>query len=235
MVDALRLSWRSLKDFFDEFGFLVLLNLLWVLCVLLVIVPIWSLRSASLLILVPVSLVLALPLPIVSGGLCFVANQVTRGVAVNWATWGAGVRRYWKKSLLVALINGAVLLLIGTNLRFYGVVLQGAWTNFALSVWLVVGLYWLLAQIYWFPMILELESERVLLALRNALMMVVITPGFSLSMGMILVVLSAVSILLTVPALFVLAPLVMLISNHATRSRLARIQKKPYTPGVPPP
>ena len=83
---------------------------------------------------------------------------------------------------------------------------------------------------YRFPMILELESEKVLLALRNALGMVIITPGFSLTLAAILVVIIVLSIVLTVPALLIMASLFLLIANHATRSRLAYAQRKPYGP-----
>ena len=113
---------------------------------------------------------------------------------------------------------------------FYGNILEGTWTNFAVSAWLVVTAYWLLVQVFWFPMILELESEKVPLALRNALGMVIITPVFSLTLAVILVVVVVLSIVLTVPALLIMASLFLLIANHATRSRLAYAQRKPYGP-----
>ena len=80
-------------------------------------------------------------------------------------------------------------------------------------------------------MILELESEKVFVALRHALGMVIITPGFSITLAVILAVTVGLSMLLTVPALLIMASLVLLISNHATRSRLAYAQRKPYRPG----
>lgn len=234
MTDALRLTWRSLKDLWEEFSLLALLNLLWVGTVALAAVPLFALSRSGTVLIFALTLLCALPLPIASGALCFVTNQVTRGAAVGWATFAAGLRRYWAKSLLVALANGVVLLLVGANLRFYGLVLEGGWTAFALSAWLVLGLYWLLVQVFWFPMILELKSEKTLVALRHALALVIITPGFSLSVGLVLVLLTALSVALTIPAICFLAPLLLLLSNHATRSRLARLQKKPYKPGAGP-
>jgi hypothetical protein len=230
MFDALSITWRSLKDLWDEFPFLILLNLLWVASALLAAAPVFGLGGTNLFLALALTLLLGLPLPVVSGGICFVANQLTRGVSVNWGTFFTGVRRYWAKSLLVALVNLVVLALIGANLRFYAVVLQGVWTNFVLSIWLVVGIFWLLAQLFWFPMILELKDEKTFVALRHALAMVIITPGFAVALGVIVVLLAVLSVILTVPAGFMLAALLLLISNHATRSRLARIQKKPYQP-----
>jgi hypothetical protein len=230
MIDALRVARYGLKDLWEEFVWLVVLNLLWSLTMALPLVPLLVLENLSLGWGVGVTLLLALPLPIVTGALCFVTNQVSRGKIAGWGMFVVGLRRYWAKSLTVALINLVILVLIGANLQFYGVVLQGTWTNFALSAWLVVALYWLLTQIFWFPMILELENEKVLLALRNALAMVLITPGFSATLGALMLVLAGLCIVLSIPLVIMMASLLLLIANHATRSRLAFVQKKPYTP-----
>jgi hypothetical protein len=231
MADALLITWRSLKEVWEDFLILVALNVVWVLTVALPFVPLFVLTNVDFLVVLALSLLLALPLPVVSGGLCFVTNQISRGKVVGWGTFTAGIRQYWAKSLLVALINLIVLVLIGANIQFYGVILEGAWTNLALSAWLILAAYWLLVQVFWFPMMLELESEKVLVALRNALGMVIITPGFSITLAVILVVFVVLSMVLTVPALLIMASLVLLIANHATRSRLAYAQRKPYRPG----
>jgi hypothetical protein len=232
MLDALQVLRFSLRDFWDEFVWLAMLNLLWSLTIVLPFVPPFLMANASLPLALVASLLLALPLPIVSGGLAFVTNQVSRGKVVGWGVFVTGVRRYWAKSLLVAAINLVVLILILANVQFYGSILQGAWTNIALSVWLVVGIYWLLTQIFWFPMILELETEKVLLALRNALLMVIVTPGFSITLGAVMLVLVVLCVGLSVPAMVIMGSLLLLIANHATRSRLAHARKQPYKPGI---
>ena len=230
MRDALFITWRSLKNLWDEFAFLIALNVLWTLNVLLLAVPAFGLRNAGLGWVLALTALILLPLPVTSAGLCFVANQITRGVAVGWATFATGVRRYWAKSLLVALISVVVLFLIAVNIRFYLVVIQGQWAVVALSAWIVVAVYWLLAQLYWFPMLLEMKDERLFLALRNALAMVIVTPGFSIVLALIVALLIALCVLLTVPAALFLAVLLMLIANHATRSRIAHVRKQPYDP-----
>ena len=45
-------------------------------------------------------------------------------------------------------------------------------------------------------------------------------------------VIVALCIVLTVPAALLMASLVLLMANHATRSRLAHIRKEPYNPGA---
>lgn len=229
MFDALRITWQSLKDLWDDFVFLIMVNLLWALSILLVLAPIFFWGGTYPILALIMSLALFIPVPVVSAGLCFVANQISRGNAVGWETFATGLRRYWLKGLVVALVNLIVLGLLFTNLQFYAFVLQGAWTNFALSAWIIAGIYWLIAQIYWFPMILELESEKVLEALRNALALVIISPGFSLAMAIVLLALMLLCVLLTVPMPLFMAILLMLIINRATRSRLDLVRRKRET------
>jgi hypothetical protein len=232
MVDALRMVRYSLRDFWDEFVPLVMMNLLWSLTAALPFLVLLILGGSGLLLRVVLSLVMMLPAFVFTGALCFVTNQVARGRAATWGMFSTGLRHFWAKSLIVGVINLLALLLLVSNLQFYAFVLEGTWTNFALSVWLMAGLYWGLVQIFWFPMILELKNEKVLLGLRNAVVMVIVSPGFSISLGLILLVLSALCIVLSVPAVLVMASLLLLVANHATRSRLARAQKKPYKPGL---
>jgi hypothetical protein len=226
MFDALVVTWQSLKDFWDEFALLIMLNIIWSLSVVLAVAPLFLWGSTNPLLALASSLVLLFPLPIVSGALCFVTNQVARDKAIGWGTFATGLRRYWLKSLIVALINLVILGLIAFNIQFYAFAVTGAWTAFAVIAWVVVAILWLIIQIYWFPMILELESEKVLLALRNALGLMLLSPGFSLMLAMILAILATLCILLTAPAPLLMASLLLLISNHATRHRLDHIRQK---------
>ncbi len=232
MSDALQILKFSLRDFWDEFMLLVVLNFVWSLAVLLPIAPLFVLREVDVLWVLALSFLLFLPLPIVSGALSFVTNQISRGKSVRWSTFFLGIRQYWVKSLIVALMNLVVWVLIVANIQFYGLALQGTWTNFAVSLWIILAIFWLFVQVFWFPMVLELESEKILLALRNALAMTIITPGFSLTLALLLTMIIALCFVLTVPVLLFMASFILLICNHATRSRLALARKETYEAGM---
>ncbi|MGD8397810.1 MAG: hypothetical protein PVG11_03055 [Anaerolineae bacterium] len=227
----LRVLKFSVRDLWDDFVILLLLNVLWTLAALLPTAPLLIIREMSLAGTVAASLSLALPLAMVSGALCYVTNQVARGRTAGWSTFVTGLRRYWAKSLAVAGLNALALVIILANLNFYAVILQGTWTNIAIGFWVLLSIYWLLVQIYWFPMILELESEKIFEGLRHAFALTVIAPGFSLAVGAILLGLTILCILLTIPSMIIMAALLLLVANHATRCRLAAIQKEPYRPG----
>ncbi len=231
IIDALQVLRYSLQDLWDEFVLLVVLNVLWSVTAFLPALPLTFLAdSESVALVLGLTLLLALPLPIVGGGLAFVTNQVARGKAVGWGTFFHGLRRYWAKSLLVAGGNLIALVLWASNVRFYSIILPEEWRAPILIFWLALGLYWLTVQIFWFPMILELEKEQVGVALRSALAMVLITPAFSLTLLVILALLIILSLALAVPVVLFTVSLLLLIGNHATRSRLAFVQKKPYRP-----
>ena len=226
MIDAFWVTWQSLKDLWEDFVLLIMMNILWSLVALLALAPLLLLGASDPFLGLALSFVLFWLLPIVTGALCFVTNQVVRGNAVGWGTFATGLRRYWLKSLIVTAINLVVLVLIAVNIQFYALVLQGTWTSVAVIIWALIGIYWLIVQIYWFPMLLELENEKVLFSLRNALALPIITPGFSLTIFLVLILLAILCIALTVPLPLFMAVLLLLIANRATRSRIEMAQRK---------
>jgi hypothetical protein len=202
------------------------MNIIWSLVALLAIAPLLLLGGSDPFLGLVLSFVLLWLLPVTTGALCFVTNQVVRGNIIGWGTFATGLRRHWRKSLIVTAISLTVLALIAINIQFYAFVLQGTWTNFAVSIWAILGIYWLIVQVYWFPMLLELENEKVLLSLRNALALPIITPGFSLTILLVLIILAILCIVLTVPLALFMAALLLLIANRATRSRIEMVQRK---------
>lgn len=226
MIDALRVAWQGLKDLWDEFVLLIMMNIIWSLLALLAIAPLLLLAGSNLFLGLALSFVLFWLLPVATGALCYVTNQVARGNAIGWRTFATGLQRYWLKSLIVAVISIIAFVLIAMNIQFYALMLQGAWTNFAASIWAVIGIYWLIVQIYWFPMLLELRDEKILLSLRNALALPLVSPGFSLTILFVLIILAILCIVLTVPLPLFMAALLLLIANRATRSRIEMVQRK---------
>jgi uncharacterized membrane protein YesL len=226
VIDAATIIWKSVKDLWEDLVLLVILNVIWAGSALLVSAPLLLFGGSQLTLSLVLTFILFWGFPIVSGALCFVTNQVAHGVAIGMGTFVTGLRQYWAKSLIVAVINLLVLGLLFLNIQFYALVLEGTWTQFAVAAWILITLYWLMVQIYWFPFILELESEKVFVALRHALMMVMISPGFSLFMAFLLAVLTVLCILLTVPVPLFMAALLLLIINRATLNRLDYVKQK---------
>ena len=126
MGEAFRVTWQSMKDLWDEFIMLILLNIVWSLAIMMTLAPLVFLGTASPIPALVLSFLLFWLVPILSGALCFVTNQIAHGKAVGWGTFRRGLRGYWAKSLIVALINLIVVVLIATNLFFYANIVENS-------------------------------------------------------------------------------------------------------------
>ena len=76
------------------------------------------------------------------------------------------------------------------------------------------------------PRLVEGDKEEVGVLKVEEYLLPIITPGFSLTILFVLIVLAALSIILTVPLPLFMAALLLLIANRATRSRIEMVQRK---------
>jgi uncharacterized membrane protein YesL len=226
MRDALRVLSTTVKLLWDELVLLIQLNLavslLGVLALLSAAVradvgSAWRLGLAAALLL---------PLPPSLGALSFVTNQIARGKAVGWDTFLHGLRRYWIKSYALVLLAALGLALILFNLWFYTSLLDGAWAPTLRLPWILLLVLWIAVQLFWFPMLLELESESILQSLKDAVLLTVLTPLFTLLLVLVAAVLLGLSLVLVLPFIFFSLALLTLLGNVATRDRLAYVQRK---------
>ena len=175
---ASRLFWRHL-------GMLVVANILWLLLSLPIIT--W---------------------PAATAGLFYLVRRVVQeelGASPREARLGDfwdGFRQYWLRSSLLTVIDLAGLGVIAVALVFYG----GS-TEEPLR-WLVgpiglIGLVWITAQLYIYPLLLERTGSRPWEIMREALLMAVGYPLSSLSLLVTVLVLLIAAVALAGPVLFV--------------------------------
>lgn len=193
MKDALLTFWEALKDFWDELFLLTLMSAITVLLALPVVT-----------------------LPPAMAGLWNAANRVANGKAISWRDYWEGFRRYFWKAWGLALLNVLALTILLTNIWFYGQENIPFALNETVKVWIqacfaVAGVLWLLYQMYPLAMLLEQENQQLRLALRNAAAILLINPIFTITFGLLLLIVAGVSTFLpmlwlcTTPALFAVA------------------------------
>src|SRR5215218_3289950 len=183
---ASRLFWRHL-------GMLVVANILW----LLLSVPIvtWPAATAGLFYLVRRVVQEELDVPLQEARL---------------GDFWDGVRQYWLRSSLLTAID-----LAGTGLIAVALVFYGGSTAEPLR-WLVgplglIGLAWVTAQLYVYPLLLERIGSRPWEIMREALLMALGYPLPSLSLLVTVIVLTIAAIALAGPVLFAFfSPLAMI-------------------------
>jgi uncharacterized membrane protein YesL len=113
-----------------------------------------------------------------------------------------GFRQYWLRSSLLAVIDLAGLGLIAVALVFYG----GSTAEplrWLVGPLVLIGLVWITAQLYVYPLLLERTRSRPWEVMREALLMAIGYPLSSLSLLVTVIVLTIAAVALAGPVLFV--------------------------------
>jgi uncharacterized membrane protein YesL len=206
MGTAFRVFWAALKDYYEEMFRLVGANLLWLLAIPLVVT-----------------------LPPATAGMFYLANQVAHHKSVELGMFFEGFKKYFVKSWLWVLLNVGVLLVLYVNLVFYGERVGGQLGSIVQGLFVGLGVMWCLIQLYVFPMLLEQQEPRLLLALRNAALMAFASPIATLLLGVLLAATTVLSLVLALPFAVALMAIVALAANEAVLLLLVQfgIRKPP--------
>ena len=182
----------SFKDFYDDMFLFVVINLL---CVLLA-MPLVTLAPAL-------------------AGVYYVANQLAHGrYTLTWRDFFVGFRQYFAKSWQVLLADLALLLALVANIEFYSGMANEILRSISI-VWLYLTAYWLVLQIYLFPVLMEQNDKRLLLVFRNAIVLTVKHPVFTIILFVIILLLLLISVALAVPMVLLSISLVAFLGNRA--------------------
>jgi len=191
--------WAACKDFYEEMFILVGANLLWVLLAIPVIT-----------------------LPPATAGMYYLTNQVAHRKAVHLRMFFAGFKKYFVKSWLLALLNLLVIVVLWVNYRFYGG-FAAQWATMAQGLFVGLWVLWSAIQAYVFPMLLEQQEPRLLLALRNAAFLAFASPIAALVLGAVTLLLTALSVGLAFPFAFALMAMIGLLANEVVLRQLVQL------------
>ncbi|MHB0875545.1 MAG: DUF624 domain-containing protein [Anaerolineae bacterium] len=201
MGSAFRTIGRSFRDWWDEMFLMVGINLVWALLAL----PVVTLFPATM-------------------GAMNVAYDKVRGRRVEFDLFWKGFRRYFGKSWALGAINTIVTILIIVNIVFY--LQQPSWLFYLTIIWIYALLIWMGVIIYVFPLAIEQDDKSVKLIYRNAALLALGRPVFTLVIAIVQLLLLAASIILSPLLLLVYIPLSSLISNHALLISLEEVETR---------
>jgi uncharacterized membrane protein YesL len=172
-------------------------------------------------------------LPIVTaipatGGLIYATNKLAHGRSADWRTLFEGLRQYFWQSWIIGLANVAVIGVFSTNFLLYSFDASNR-VVWARGLVIILALFWLALQIYLFPLLIEQERPDLGTALRNALVIIIKRPLFTLGVTLGIAVLAVGTTLVIQPAwIFITASTCALFANQATINSIAKItHKKP--------
>ncbi|MBN1811469.1 MAG: DUF624 domain-containing protein [Anaerolineae bacterium] len=231
--EVLRITWQSMKALWGDLLILMLMNLATIAPVILIVFFFYEMAESLMadhLVLAGIFAVLAviplIPLPPAIAGLWSVANRVADELAIHWSDYLEGFRRYFWKSLGLALINILVLAILLSNVWFYTP--NNNPFNLDSNINLVIRMFFLLLTVLWlayqmYPMalLLEQEDQRLRIALRNAGVLFLARPGFGILLALVLAIVIAISTYpLVVPWFILTLSFIALVCNKAVKHLL---------------
>jgi hypothetical protein len=196
LVAAFRVLWRGLGQF-ERYGYLFIL--------------------ANIL-------AAALCLPIVTApaayaGLVRLSYTAQTGLTATMGDFWDGFRAALGRSVIMVLANLILFGILIANFATYRLRTDPLFITLR-GVWLLIGIGWLLVQLYLWPMLEAMEPATLLGGLRNAGLMALKFPGFSLLLLALLLILAAISTALVVPWILITMSLFANVSTAAVRDRL---------------
>ncbi|HMO57902.1 MAG TPA: DUF624 domain-containing protein [Roseiflexaceae bacterium] len=194
----------TLKIFWRRMGVLLLANILWL--------------GLSLLIV---------PWPAATVGLFYLVRRVVAEElendpdAATLRDFWVGVRRYWQRGSIIAVLDLLAAVVIGTALVFY-------WqSDVEMLRWLVgpillIGIAWAGTQLYLFPLLLQREEQPPLAVAREAFLMAISYPLVTYSLLLTLGVISMAVVILAGPILLVFFAFVAVLQTVLLRDTRIR-------------
>lgn len=202
---ALRIFWLSLRDLYEELFTFAGLNLLWWLCAVVIVL-----------------------LPPATAGLMYIANELAHERRIEWSMFLTGARLYFWRSYQVTLVSIGVVILLLTNIWFYVNVASGI-LQYLTILWIYLLIIWALAQLYVYPFLIQMEQPRLVLIYRNALLLTLSRPLFTIVLILLLGAATllggilAIILILAIPGLWAIA------ANRALISVLQEVREAQKT------
>lgn len=202
MPASLRVIWRALGTWWDDWIQLVVVNLVWAaLCLTVVLAP-------------PATF-----------GLYAVTHALRQGRSRGVGPLLEGVRRYFWISWAWALLNLAAGTLLWVSYAFYSQI-AAVWAGALTGLTITMTVTWMVTQFYTLPFYMEQEQSSLRLALRNGLFMALAAPAYSLVVAGVAAVILVGGTLLVGPLLLGGPCLVAVLGHCAVHERLVAYGKR---------
>jgi len=221
---AFTLVWRSLKDAWEDAFQLALNNIVWFFLTLagpLLAYGMYKWLPGTIVFWATVGIAL-LVVPMAAAGIVYVTSRTANGNAVHVYDFFQGIKRYWWRSWIWLLVNALVLFLVYISTGFYTNLTSGFFKILVGGFWLGVGLVWVMMQLYFWPMIIAQHTPSISRAWRNAFVLVVREPLYSLAIAICIVGITLLCVLFPIAFLLIYMSIIGLICNNSTLALLVR-------------
>jgi uncharacterized membrane protein YesL len=225
-MGAFRTFWQAGRDLFDELFGLMFVNLLWVLISMPLLALAFFFLSSGVPIAAGITLLLAvLPLAPASAGLSLIAQRVVEGRTFGWRMFFDGFRETRVLSWQVYGLWMIGLLLVFVNLGFYGQ-FSSAIGAFLSVLFIYILLIWLSLLIYLGPLMVLQNDKRVRTIWRNALILALGRPFFTLATTVLMAIIGTLSVAIPLLGLLLTAAFFAVWGFRATTNVIAAAEER---------
>lgn len=179
---------------------------------------------------------LVLQVPIVTGppataAMYVIARRVADDELLDLGDGWQALRQMWWPAWRWGLVNLIVLVTLVGNFYAYQAFSGWGWVALRL-LWGAIGVVWLAVNLFYWPFWLAQSDQRLTTTLRNGLLLLARSPGLSLTLLVICVLLATASVLLTLPLAVALMAWLALAGTLAVDRALSANPSRPITPAA---
>lgn len=173
------MTWTSIKDVYDELYRIIGMNLMWfaasaVLFMLIsaIVALIWGESVIAGVATAVAGLLLVIGPNPAAAGLHYFTRHIVKEQILHFSFFWEGLMMFWRKATLLFLISLGITGVLLVNMGFYFERGQESVVFTGVAVFIGwVTILWLMMQPYMLPMMIEQEDKRVLIVLRNSLLL----------------------------------------------------------------
>ncbi len=223
------LLWKSVREVYDNLFPLVGMNLLW----LVLSVPLLVVISGILLVFrldntaaITASILFATlgPNP-ASIGIHRYANGLVHEQIIDFSLYWSGLRQYWRRCLVLALIGVVGSGILGVNLYFYLTADSQLLHIFAI-LWLYAIVLWAMMLLYMGPLLVEQENKGIFLIVKNSFLLALDNLPASFVILVVMVAICLVSIPIALLLALVTSSFVAMVETQAVFAYLEKYRMR---------
>jgi uncharacterized membrane protein YesL len=228
MRRALAVVWFAIRGVYDELFPLAGMGLLWFL--MAVVPPGLAIQLAGYLglgpgLAIPLILVSLILAPPATAAVYHVTSLIAREKRIEFNYFWQGFKAYLGRSWAIAGVLIVVGAILAIDVMFFFDRLDNTafLVMFLVSLWAVV--FWVAIQIYLYPLMVSLEDKSLLLIFKNAALLTLAYPLFSLIIVIVFILITVLSVisLILMPTLWM--PFVALLNSRALASSLRQVEE----------
>ena len=199
---SLRVIWQATKTWYDDWFNLFILNFL-----------------------VTISWVTIILGPPMLFGLYDIGNGLAHGRSNGVGELLRSAMRHFLVSWAWMLINVIVFIVVVVNISFYWN-LGKSWSIILVSVFLFLGLFWAMMQVYVIPFYMEQTTKSIVLAHKNAALTFLASPVYTLILFVFSAFLLLISYGFILPLILGIPTLAVVVGNYAVIERIQTFAAK---------